>query len=137
MFFAFHVGSALIAYKFVKIATKNSKIAIIAALVYGLSFEHIARVMIGRSFTSLTYLLTPLLFLIYELRLSRKLSRYKFIALIAGTAALLIFNHPANAVFILAIFGIYAGIKALETDSKKVQAAAYASEMWWRKLLTG
>ena len=118
LFFALHVGSALLAYKFVKITTKNSKIAIIAALVYGLSFEHIARVMIGRSFTSLTYLLTPLLFLIYEMRLSRKLSKYKSIALIAGTAALLIFNHPANAVFILAIFALYAGVKAFETDKK-------------------
>jgi len=118
LFLLLHIGSALLAYKFVKTATKNGKAAIIAALVYGLSFEHIAKVMIGRSFTSLTYFLIPLLFLIYELRLNKKLGINKSVALIAITSALLVFNHPANAVFILAIFALYALLKALEKDKK-------------------
>ncbi|MAG15603.1 hypothetical protein CMO88_00925 [Candidatus Woesearchaeota archaeon] len=118
MFFLLHLGSALLMYKFVKVTTNNSKIAIISALVYGLSFEHMARVMIGRSITSLTYFLTPLLFLVYSLRLNKKLSTNKAVAGIAAIVALLMFNHP-DSVFIVAIFVLYAGFKAIEERKLK------------------
>ncbi len=117
LFFLLHLGSALAAYAFVKTTTKNGKMAVIAALVYGLSFEHIARIMVGRSITSLTYFLTPLLFLAYELRLDGKIGGFKATALIAVVASMLIANHQADAVFIIAIFALYAAIRALEKET--------------------
>ncbi len=127
IFFTAHIGSALLAYKLVKAATGNAKAAVISALVYGLSFEHIARIMVGRSLTALTYLITPLLFLAYELRLNDKVNKYRFIAAIAVIASLLIFNHQADAVFILAVFGFYALAKAVETRKIRVVAAELIS----------
>lgn len=124
IFFAFHILSALAAYKFVKTATNNTKAAVVAALVYGLSFEHIGRIMVGRSITALTYLLTPLLFLAFELRLNEKIGKYKFVATTAATVALLIFNHQADAAFITAIFAIYAALRTLESGKSKIKAAA-------------
>ncbi len=119
LFFLLHIGSSLAAYAFVKTATKSSKAAIVAALVYGLSFEHIARVMVGRSITSLTYLLTPLLFFFYEKRLNNSLSSRKAIAVIALTVSFFILNHQADAVFIVAIFALYAAIRTLEAGKER------------------
>lgn len=124
VFFAFHILSALAAYKFVKTATNNTKAAVVAALVYGLSFEHIARIMVGRSITALTYLLTPLLFLAYELRLNEKIGKYKFVAVTAATAALLIFNHQADAMLIAAIFVVYAALMTIESVKSRIKAIA-------------
>jgi len=118
-FYLLHLGSALITYKFVKTATKNTNIAIIAALVYSLSFEHIGRVMIGRSFASLAYFLVPLLFLIYELRLQQKLQSLKAIAIIAIIAGLLVVNHPLNGFFVIVIWLLYAALRTVEVDKKK------------------
>lgn len=124
LFFLLHIGSALAAYAFAKTATKNSRIAVVAALAYGLSFEHIARIMIGRSITSLTYLLTPLLFLFYEMRLNKRLGSCKSIALIALTASFLIFNHQADAVFIIAMFALYAAIRVFEAGKENAKKIA-------------
>ncbi len=127
LFFILHIGSSLAAYAFAKTATKNSRIAVISAIVYGLSFEHIARIMVGRSITSLTYLLTPLLFLFYEKLLSNKLARHRHIALIAAVASMLILNHQADAVFIVAIFALYASIRAIEAKEAKRLALEMAA----------
>ncbi len=127
LFFFLHIGSALAAYAFVKTATRNSKVAIIAALAYGLSFEHIARIMVGRSITSLTYFLTPLLFLAYELRLGGRIGSFKATALIAAVASMLILNHQADAVFIIAIFALYAAIRAIEAKEAKKLALNMAA----------
>lgn len=124
LFFLLHLGSVLAAYAFVKTATKNSKMAVIAALVYGLSFEHIARVMIGRSITSMTYLLVPLLFLFYEMRLNKRLGSCRAIAFISLTVSLLILNHQADAIFIVAIFALYAAIRAFEAGKENAKALA-------------
>ncbi len=129
LFFLFHIGSALAAYAFAKTATKNSRIAVIAALAYGLSFEHIARVMIGRSITSLTYLLTPLLFLFFEMSLNKRIGSGKSIALIALSISMLIFNHQADAVFIIAIFALYTAIRAFEAQSARRLAIEIAAAM--------
>ncbi len=124
LFFAFHVGSALLAYKFVKVATGNTKAAIVAGLLYGLSFEHIARIMVGRSVTALTYLLTPLLFLVYELRISGKIGKYRFVAAAAAVISLLAFNHQADAIFIVAVFAAYTVLKTLEGAREKTKTTA-------------
>ncbi len=124
LFFALHIGSALAAYAFAKTATKNSRIAVIAALAYGLSFEHIARIMVGRSITSLTYFLTPLLFLAYELRLDRRIGSSKATAFMAVIVSMLILNHQADAVFIAAIFALYAAIRALEAGKENAKRLA-------------
>lgn len=52
-FFLTHIASSMLAYKLVNQTTNSKKAAVIGALIYGLSFEHIARIMIGRSITSL------------------------------------------------------------------------------------
>ncbi len=130
LFFFLHIGSSLAAYAFAKTATKNSRIAIVAALVYGLSFEHIARIMVGRSITSLTYFLIPLLFLAYELRLNKRIGGCRATALIALIVSMLILNHQADAVFITAIFALYAAIRALEAgkeNAKKLLAETAAA----------
>ncbi len=124
LFFFLHIGSSLAAYAFVKTATKNSRMAVVAALVYGLSFEHIARIMVGRSVTSLTYFLTPLLFLAYELRLERRIGGCRATALIALAVSMLILNHQADAVFIVAIFSLYAAIRALEAGKENARKIA-------------
>jgi len=128
LFFALHVISALLAYKFVKIATKNSKMAIIAAVVYSLSFEHIARIMIGRSMTSLTYMLTPLLFIIFELRISKKLSQNRAIAFIAITTSLLFLNQQADSIFITGMQELINWSEAQKSDDKVEQATQELKE---------
>ncbi|MBI2664054.1 hypothetical protein HYX10_01790 [Candidatus Woesearchaeota archaeon] len=133
LFFALHIGSVLLAYKFVKTATNNSRIAVIAAIVYGLSFEHMARVMLGRSFTALTYFLTPLLFLAYETRLKNRVSNHRAIGLLALTTALLLFTHPTNAAFIIAIFLLYAFLRA---ESKKTAAVELGTGLLLAFVLT-
>ncbi len=124
LFFFLHIGSSLAAYAFAKTATKNSRMAVVAALVYGLSFEHIARIMVGRSITSLTYFLTPLLFLAYELRLGRRIGSCRATALIAVIASMLILNHQADAVFIVAVFALYAAIRAIEAGKENAKKLA-------------
>lgn len=116
VFFTAHIASALLAYRFAKTATNNTKASIIAGLAFGLSFEHIARIMVGRSLTAITYVLAPLLFLIIESRLKEKIGSGKTAGLIALTSGLLILNHQADALFIISIFAIYSGIRALEEN---------------------
>ncbi len=128
IFYSLHLLSAGLMYKFAKTATNSSKAAIIAALAYSLSMEHAGRVMIGRSFAVISYALLPLLFLIYESRLSGKIGRNKAIAAMALTAAAMVLNHPADSAFMFMIFATYAALRAIEERAKitgkLVEAAA-------------
>lgn len=127
LFFAFHIISALLAYKLAKMVTGSGRAAIIAAAVYALSFEHIARIIVGRSITALTYVLVPALFIVYEKRLRKSISRAAAIGLIALASALLIFNHQADGAFAIAMFVIYAALRAIENARK--QAVAIGAEI--------
>ena len=113
LFYGLHVGSTAGAYAFSKAATRDPKIAVVAALAYGLSFDHFARVFTGRTFLALIYFLLPLLFLAWELRLQRRLSRPWAIASIAVLSCALICTHQVDGAFALVGFLVYAGVKAL------------------------
>lgn len=119
LLFALHTGSALLAYKAAKTITKNSDFAIISGIAYGLSLEHIGRIMIGRLITSFTYLLLPILFIAYEMNASNKLGSRKFIAITAITSALLLYNHQTDGLFMLAAFTLYAALRTTETKQRQ------------------
>ena len=115
LFYGLHLGSTAGAYAFSLAAMRDPKIAVVTALAYGLGFDHFARVFTGRTFLALIYLLLPLLFLIWELRLQRRLSKPWAIAGIGVLSCALIFTHQVDGAFAILGFLVYAGVKALES----------------------
>jgi hypothetical protein len=115
LFYALHLGSTAGAYAFSRAATGDTKIAVVTALAYGLGFDHFARIFTGRTFLALIYFLLPLLFLIWELRLQRRLSRSWATAGVAVLSCALIFTHQVDGAFAILAFLVYAGVRALET----------------------
>ncbi len=115
LFYGLHVGSTAGAYAFSKASTRDARIAVVAALAYGLGFDHFARVFTGRTFLALIYFLLPLLFLTWELRLQRRLSKSWAIASTALLSCALIFTHQVDGAFAILGFLVYAGVKALQS----------------------
>lgn len=115
LFYGLHLGSTIGAYAFSQAATRDPKIAVVTALAYGLGFDHFARIFTGRTFLALIYFLLPLLFLVWELRLQRRLSRPWAIAGIAVLSCALIFTHQVDGAFAVLAFLVYAGVRAVES----------------------
>ena len=115
LFYGLHLGSTAGAYAFSKAATRDPKIAVVAALAYGLGFDHFARIFTGRTFLALIYFLLPLLFLAWELRWQRQLSRPWVIASTAVLSCAVICTHQVDGAFAIVGFLVYAGVKALES----------------------
>ena len=111
LFYTLQIGSALAAYAFTKARAGDARVAVVAALAYGLSFEHFAKIFTGRSFLALTYLLAPLLFLAFELGFQRRLGRGAAIAAMASLSSLLMFTHQVDGAFTISIFALYAALR--------------------------
>lgn len=115
--FALHVGSAAGAFAFSRAATRDTRIAAVAALGYGLSFDHFGRVFSGRTQLSLLYFLIPLLFWVWELRSQNRLAARVAIALVGVLSCLLIFIHQVDGAFAVGDFSVYALVSAFDAKT--------------------
>jgi len=130
LFFAFHLGSAAAAFGFTRTLTKDTRAAAVSALAYGLCFDHFGRVFSGRTHLSLLYLLLPLLFWVWELRLAGRLAPRIAVACVAVLSCLSLLTHQVDGAFMLIGFTVYALVRGVDRgqlrDAIGGLAAAFA-----------
>ena len=114
LLYALHIGSVGSAYAFSKAISRDARIGAVAALAYGLCFDHFARLFSGRTFLSLLYALLPLLFVAFELRLRGRLDRRRTVAILGTLSCLIVFTHQVDGAFSIAAFIVYAAVRSIE-----------------------
>ncbi len=114
LFFVFHLGSAAAVFGYSRTVTKDSRVAAVSALAYGLCFDHFGRVFSGRTQLSLLYLLVPLLFWVWELRLSGRLTPRLTAACVGVLSCLLLLTHQVDGAFMLVDFSVYALVRGID-----------------------
>lgn len=113
LLYMLHVGSVAGTYALAKAVSRDARIAAVAGLAYGLSFDHYARVFSGRIFLSLLYALLPLLFLAFEQRLRGRVDRRRTVAALGTLSCLIVFTHQVDGTFAIAGFIVYAAARSI------------------------
>ncbi len=112
--FLSQVGAAVAFFFFANRLLRNNSHSFIAAVAYSLIFEHVAKIaIVGRTILAPVYLLLPLLFLSFEKLADGSMRKLAAIIAISLLVSAIFLTSPADSVFILPFFAVYAFLRLL------------------------